>query len=111
MTRQLLRLPSREKSDLALLVQQYPGAEAEYRFCAQRRWRFDYCWPTKWVALEFEGIYGCGKSRHTAGGYVGDCEKYSVAAILGWCLIRVTADMVRDGRAADLLKAAHEGRN
>jgi len=43
-------------------------------------------------------------------GYTEDATKYSTAAALGWCVIRVTAPMVNDGRAFDLLNLAHEAR-
>lgn len=105
-----IRTETKPKRDLRLLVNRWPGAVAEHRFHETRRWRFDWSWPHLKLAVEYEGIYGRGKSRHTAGGFVGDCEKYSAAAILGWCVIRVTADMVRDGRAFDLLNLAHEAR-
>lgn len=91
---------------LELMAQEIPLPEAEYRFHLTRRWRFDFAWPEQKIALEFEGgTWSHG--RHTRGkGYEGDCEKYSEAAILGWKVIRVTAAMIRDGRAMRLLKSA-----
>jgi hypothetical protein len=101
---------SQAKSDLRLLVRKWPGAVAEHRFHGTRRWRFDYAWPERRIAVEYEGIFA-SKSRHTtATGYSNDAEKYSTAAVLGWCVIRVTAPMIRDGRAADLIELAHEAR-
>jgi len=101
---------SKPKADLLLLVRKFPGAVAEYRFHPTRRWRFDYAWPDIKLAVEYEGIFAA-KSRHTSvTGYSNDAEKYSTAAALGWCVIRVTAPMVRDGRSADLLILAHEAR-
>jgi hypothetical protein len=62
------------------------------------------------VALEYEGGTW-RKSRHTSPlGYEGDAVKYSEAAILGWKVLRVTLDMVNDGRAMDLvLRAVSNG--
>jgi hypothetical protein len=66
--------------------------EKEYKFCEDRGWRFDYCWPSVKVALEFEGGIFMAKSGHnTAKHYTKDAEKYNRAAILGWRVIRVTA--------------------
>jgi hypothetical protein len=66
--------------------------EKEYKFCDNRGWRFDYCWPSIKVALEFEGGIFMAKSGHTnVAGYNRDTEKYNRAAILGWRVIRVTA--------------------
>lgn len=62
----------------------------EFRFHPKRRWKFDYAWPKKKIALEYEGLFSV-KSRHiTIKGYSDDCEKYSVAAIMGWKVIRLT---------------------
>lgn len=67
-----------------------PVPTPEYRFCAPRRWRFDWCWLQEMVALEVEGgIWTRG--RHNRGpGMLADMEKYSEAAILGWCVLRTT---------------------
>lgn len=66
--------------------------EAEFMFAKPRKWRFDLALPAHKIALEYEGIYGRGKSRHTTvTGYSGDIEKYNRAAILGWKVLRYTA--------------------
>ena len=84
-----------------------PGYEKEYKFHPSRRWRFDFSWVPEKVALEIEGGTWAKKSRHTSGaGYAGDCEKYSEAAILGWCVIRATTDMVKSGAALDMVERA-----
>jgi len=57
-------------------------------------WRSD---PDKnEIALEIEGgTYTNG--RHVRGsGYRHDCEKYNLAASLGWRVFRATSDMLRD---------------
>ena len=83
-----------------------PEPVTEYRFCPDRRWRFDYAWVERSVALEYEGGSWTG-GRHTSGrGYSNDCEKYSVAAIMGWRVVRVTSDMVKSGLALTLVERA-----
>ena len=83
-----------------------PEPEREYRFASPRRWRFDFAYPSRYLAVEVEGATWTG-GRHTRGaGYEADCEKYSVAAILGWRVLRVTSSMIRDGRALALLEQA-----
>jgi len=80
----------------------------EYQFHAVRRWKFDYAFIEKRVALEIEGLvrhagHGSGKSRHTTNaGYTEDCVKYSTAASMGWLVIRVTEEMILDGTAIRL---------
>ena len=76
----------------ALEVRGLPRPEREWKFDAKRRWRFDYAWPERMVALEVEGGVWTG-GRHTRGaGFVRDMEKYNRAAVLGWRLLRVTPD-------------------
>lgn len=76
-----------------------PPAEREFRFDPTRRWRFDFAWPDPRVALEVEGATWIG-GRHTRGaGFEADCEKYSAAAIYGWCVIRATTGQVKRGDA------------
>jgi hypothetical protein len=94
---------------------QLPKPEIEYRFHPERRWRFDFAWPEAThpintsmifgkVAVEVEGgTFVVG--RHSRGrGYEQDCEKYAEALILGWRVLRVTTDMVKDGRAIAYLR-------
>jgi len=74
------------------------GMVREYRFDASRRWRFDFAWPAKLVAVEVEGIVYEGKGRHqTAEGYAGDCAKYNAATMLGWRILRGTPKMIKSG--------------
>ena len=84
---------------LCLLKQnKLPAPTPEYKFCKERRWRFDYAWPKYKIACEVEGgVWTFG--RHTRGsGFIKDLEKYSEGAILGWCVIRTTpTDLLGSG--------------
>lgn len=76
-----------------------PEPEREYKFHPTRRWKFDFCWPSKMVAVELEGGTWTG-GRHTRPvGFEKDCEKYNEAAIMGWKVLRFTANMVHSGEA------------
>lgn len=78
-----------------------PDPEREYRFHAKRKWRFDFAWPDRKLAVEIEGGTW-KKSRHTsASGFHGDCEKYNAAALDGWTVLRFDAVMVNNGEAAN----------
>ena len=87
-----------------------PTPTREFRFHPVRRWRFDFCWIRKMVAVEIDGgswISG----RHTrGGGFEKDCEKYTQAAILGWSVLRVTPKMVQNGSAIEFIKEALRAR-
>lgn len=101
--------------ELALATQlgwaRVPLPTTEYRFDPTRRWRFDFAWPPIKVACEVEGgTFVTG--RHSRGrGYESDVEKYSEAAIAGWLVVRVTTDMVEDGRALSLVERAIASRS
>lgn len=93
-----------------------PEPRREYRFHAKRKWRFDMDWKRhgRLVACEVEGgtwmktSEGHGKGHAHPVRYEQDCEKYSEAAIYGWAVIRVTPNMITDGRAIELLTRALE---
>ena len=92
--------------DAALRAAGCPAPVPEYRFAPPRRWRFDLAWPALRLALEVEGGTWA-RGRHVRGrGYERDCEKYNAAALLGWRVLRVTTDMLGDGRALALLARA-----
>lgn len=72
----------------------------EYRFDADRKWRFDFAWPSIRLAVEVEGGTHSG-GRHTRGaGYVADCDKYNAATISGWRVLRFPGGHLRRCGAA-----------
>lgn len=81
-----------------------PEPERELRFHPTRRWRFDFAWPDRKIAVEVDGGTWTG-GRHTRpGGFEKDAEKINAATLLGWRVIRVTSAMVGDGRAIDVVE-------
>lgn len=83
-----------------------PTPTREFVFYPSRKFRFDFAWPSHLLALEVEG--GAWSSgRHTTGkGFSLDCEKYSLAALLGWRVLRATGEQVKSGQAIAWLEAA-----
>lgn len=84
----------------------------EHKFCPGRRWKFDYAWVgprmARFIALEIEGGVHV-QGRHTRGkGYEDDCRKYSIAAAMGWCVIRATPQQIESGEALAWLRQAFE---
>jgi len=63
----------------------------EFQFAKPRRFRFDFCFPDKMVAIEYEGIISVKSDHTTIKGYTSNCEKYNLAAKRGWKLLRYTA--------------------
>lgn len=68
-----------------------PEPVAEYRFC-ERRWKFDWAWVDRKLALEVEGgIWIAGGGRHNRpAGMLKDFAKYNRAAVLGWRILKCT---------------------
>lgn len=83
-----------------------PAPVPEYRFAPPRRWRFDWAYPDRRIALEREGGIWV-RGRHTRGrGYEADCRKYNRAAVLGWVVLRFSPGMIRSGEALALVLEA-----
>lgn len=84
-----------------------PAPLREYRFLPPRRFRFDLAWPDhQKLACEIDGAVWVN-GRHSRGsGIQRDCEKFSLAAIHGWRVLRVTGDMVKSGKALKFVELA-----
>jgi very-short-patch-repair endonuclease len=65
----------------------------EHRF-SERKWRFDFAWPAKALAVELEGGSWVRGRHNRPQGFENDCEKYNAAALLGWRVLRFTTGMV-----------------
>lgn len=64
--------------------------QEEYRFCEDRKFRFDFAISAVKIAVEYEGGIHLNASGHTsARGVRRDIEKYELAAQDGWVVIRV----------------------
>ena len=98
---------------ILFLVQAYklPVPEREFRFHPTRKWRFDLAYPYQKIAVELEGGVWISGRHNRAPGFIADCEKYSVAAIMGWIVIRLTSEMINNGTAIELINKALEVRN
>ena len=84
--------------EVTLKGEHLPTPTKEYRFAPPRRFRFDYAWPDRMVALEYEGGLYATKGGHTSiSGYAKDCEKYNLAALAGWTVIRVCWPQIDSG--------------
>jgi hypothetical protein len=101
-----VKQPKPMKFDLFLaLVKSHglPTPQTEYRFAPPRRWRFDYCWPDRLIALEQEGGVWT-RGRHSRGaGMVNDMEKYNAAQLAGWVVLRFTPQQLTSGEALPVL--------
>lgn len=85
-----------------------PAPVREHKFHPKRKWRFDWAWVDRKLALEVQGgAFLSTGGRHTRGaGYRRDAEKFSEAAILGWRILHVLPDDIAGGRALILADRA-----
>lgn len=90
-----------------LRIARLPAPQVEVRFHETRKWRFDFAWPDKKIAVEYQGGIFYKQASHSGiAGLKRDCLKFSSAAALGWKLFLINADMVRDGSAFGFLQDA-----
>jgi very-short-patch-repair endonuclease len=77
----------------------------QYAFHPTRRWRFDYAWPSHWLAVECDGgQWQAHGGRHNTDA---DREKLNAAAILGWRVLRYSGAMLNDPESvAEEIKSA-----
>jgi len=73
-----------------------PKPEVEYKFCETRKWRFDFCWPDKKVAVECEGGIYRGGGHTSIKGFEKDIEKYNHAVLDGWKVLRYTTNTMNN---------------
>src|SRR5690606_11247027 len=62
----------------------------EHRFHDTRKWRFDFAFPERMIAIEYEGLMSEKSGHTTLTGYTADSEKYNEAQRLGWKVLRYT---------------------
>lgn len=102
------RAPSalEERLWFIIVLEKLPRPEREFKFHPHRKWRFDFAYPDRKVAIECEGGTW-SRGRHTRGsGFEADCEKYNAAAILGWKVLRLTSSMIDSRLAVRLVTEA-----
>lgn len=78
-----------------------PPPVPEYKFHPTRRWRLDLAYPGTLFGIEVDGAVHRIKSRFKA-----DLEKHQAWFGMGWRVLRVTPQQVRDGAALELVTCA-----
>ena len=68
-----------------------PNYVEELQFHKVRKFRFDWAIPSLMIAIEYEGIFSKKSGHTTISGYTKDCQKYNLAQIEGWKVLRYTA--------------------
>ena len=84
-----------------LKIAKIPKPEEEFVFAPPRKWRFDFAYPDKKIAIEIEGgVWSEGRHRRPIG-FIKDMEKYNAAALHGWRVLRYYCDNIEQA-VADL---------
>lgn len=88
-----------KESDVAFQIYcnayKLPASTREFQFMKGRRFRFDYAFIDKKIAVEVEGGIWI-QGRHTRGlGYLKDMEKYNLATLEGWRVLRFTPQQLK----------------
>jgi very-short-patch-repair endonuclease len=88
-----------------------PEPEREAQLVPGRKFKVDFYWPAHHLVVEVEGgIYGGAGGAHSRpANIIRDIEKYNALALLGYKVLRVHSEMVRDGRALTLVERALNG--
>lgn len=93
---------------LIIIAHGLPTPIPEYRFHDKRKWRFDFAFPKHKIAIEVDGGLWTG-GRHTRGsGRLGDMEKFTAAACLGWRVLYFTPQQISTAYAIGCIKEALE---
>lgn len=66
------------------LEQGLPKPITQYEFHPEIRWRFDFCWPDKKLAVEVQG-YGQGHTSYLS--MLKDYRKHNYAVSKGWTML------------------------
>ena len=89
-----------------LSISGLPSPVTEFKFHDNRKWRFDYAYPDKKVAIEIDGG-SFTNGRHTRPlGFQNDLEKFNEAAILGWRVLKFIPQELNSMKTVDKIKKA-----
>jgi very-short-patch-repair endonuclease len=78
----------------------------EHRFHDVRRWRFDFAWLNRMLAVEVDGGTRNFGRHNRFDGFAKDCEKFNTAVLMGWRVLRFNSDMVKDETAINVIEQA-----
>lgn len=83
-----------------------PVPVAELEFSSNRKFRFDFAFPSHKLAIEFEGGVWIEGAHNRGKGFVKDMEKYNLACVHGWRLLRFQPIEVRKSKTYETIKQA-----
>ena len=96
---------SEEAYALMLKDSGLPAPVREFKFLPDRKYRFDFAWPSQaivgapgWrLAVEIEGLTAQGGRHQRKDGFVNDAEKYRLALEQCWMVHRIPSTTLVKG--------------
>ena len=93
-----------EETLASQLAERRISFEREQMLIPKRRFRFDFVLIDTNLIVEVEGGVYMARSRHTSGaGFEKDCEKYNLAILHGFRVLRFTTRQVMAGDAIGMI--------
>lgn len=87
-----------------------PEPERQFLFHPTRKWRADFCWPSKKIIVEIEGGIWRGFGKKESGGAHShpsnierDIDKYNAATALGYRIYRFTEKQLETLEAVKII--------
>jgi hypothetical protein len=85
-----------------------PPPIRQHRFHPSRRWKFDFAWPDRMIAVEVQGGTFIGGVHSRGAGQERDFEKANAATLLGWRVFFFGAPSCRSRQRSRQSSAALE---
>jgi len=87
-----------------------PPPTQQHQFHPQRKWRFDFAWPTKLVAVEIQGVDPKQSSLHGPAhnsifSMQRDYEKHNAAILLHWRILYFLGNDLEDPNTTTTIHA------
>ena len=96
-----------EKQFLEEWIALHPEARPlrEFPFHPKRKYRFDFAWPTRKIAVEVQGM---GPGHCSLAGMTQDHEKHLQAMLLGWRVVYLTTSHLKSKKKFHVIVKALE---
>jgi very-short-patch-repair endonuclease len=72
------------------------GMVEQYKIVPDRKWRWDFAWPEKKVAIECHGGLYSGGAHTRPAGVQRDMNKANAATVAGWRVLYFSTDDIED---------------
>lgn len=84
----------------------HEGMVRQYRPFDDKAYAFDFAWPDREtpVLVEVQGGIWSGGAHVRPQGVLRDMDKLNRAAVRGWCVLQVSADDIKSGKAVALIR-------